>query len=207
MGKISKALEKSKKEQEQLQKDPFRSFKNHRRDKSRPADKFDKDRNRSDSQPAPNAKLGTIHTLLDDSVRNETAERYAASSKEKLQDPEEIKPVRKNTTPETSDEIKQEREINDNSSVKKRGEPPRPSKDERGSRRRPIELFDKDITGLDFQPTPISKQDTIRALLDNSTKMETIESYAKPSKEKVQVAEKVRLGRKDPTLESSDDTK
>ena len=111
MGKISKALEKSKKEQEQLQKDPFRSFKNHRRDKSRPADKFDKDRNRSDSQPAPNAKLGTIHTLLDDSVRNETAERYTASSKEKVQDPEEIKPVRKNTTPETNEKLNKKEKL------------------------------------------------------------------------------------------------
>jgi hypothetical protein len=63
-------------------------------------------------------------------------------------------------------------------------------RDERGNKRRPTELYDKDITGLDFQPTPISKQDTIRALLDDSAKMETSESGTTSSKEKVQAAEK-----------------
>jgi hypothetical protein len=207
MGKISKALEKSKKEQELLQKDPFRSFKNHPVDTPPPKNIHNKNRSGLNSPTTRDSNFGSIHTLLDDSAKMRTADRFRRSSIDKVQNPEKINSVRKDPKPDTNAKIKQERETDVSLSVNKKNEPPRPSKDERGNRRRPTDIFDKEITGLDFQPTPITKLTTIRALLDDSTKKEAIESCTQPSKEKGQAAEKVRSGRKDPTLEPSNDTK
>ena len=190
-----------------MQKNQLRSFKNQPGGKGQPHNIHNKDRSGINSAPTPNSNFGSIHTLLDDSAKMRTAERFRRSSIDKVQNPEKINSVRKDPKPDTNAKIKQEREPDVSLSVNKKNEPPRPPKDERGNRRRPTDIFDKEITGLDFQPTPITKLTTIRALLDDSTKKEAIESCTQPSKEKGQAAEKVRSGRKDPTLEPSDDTK
>ena len=83
MGKIHKALEKSKKEQQQLQKDPFGSLKPQVKDSRRSVDIPSKVRDKTDYNAATESKLSTIHALLDDKVKMKPVEREAQSFKEK----------------------------------------------------------------------------------------------------------------------------
>ena len=99
MGKIHKALEKSKKEKKQQQKKVFKTFKdqiesrkqntdipinddsklsfqpafkNHQGSKRRPPKKQNKEQHSGlEFQPTPGSKLGLIHPLLEDSVDEE----------------------------------------------------------------------------------------------------------------------------------------
>jgi hypothetical protein len=111
MGKIHKALEKSKKEKKQQQKKIFKSFKdkiesrernidipvrkddqlnfqptlkNQRGVKQRAAKKQNKEHNGLEFQPTPGSKLGLIHPLLEDTGDRETVNRKKNKSLKKL---------------------------------------------------------------------------------------------------------------------------
>ena len=126
MGKIHKALEKSKKEQQQSQKNPYGSFKTQLKDRQREKDILGKGRDKIDSKTPADSKLGAIHALLDDTAKTKTATGDARSLKETRQTHDGIRSDNRDQTAEVIDKIKPERIADSVLSDKNRYAPPRP---------------------------------------------------------------------------------
>jgi capsular exopolysaccharide synthesis family protein len=126
MGKIHKALEKSKKEQQQSQKNPFGSLKTQLKDRRRSKVIVGKDREKRNLKTTADSKLAAIHALLDDTAKTKTTTPDARSLREPVQAPDDIRSDNRDQIPEVIDKIKPEREVDPVVSKKKRYEPPRP---------------------------------------------------------------------------------
>ncbi len=110
MGKIHKALEKSKKERQQSQKDPFGSFKSELKDRRRPIDTIEKDPGSRNFQTTADSKLGGIHALLDDTAKIKSTKGDASSSIDAVQAPSDFKPNDRKKFLDNKREIRQERQ-------------------------------------------------------------------------------------------------
>jgi len=128
MGKIHKALEKSKKEQQQSKKDPFGSLKTQLKDRRRPVDIPTQDRDNISSQTTAESKLSAIHALLDDKAKVKTTRRDTRSFNRKYQSPGAIKADKHAPIPEKNNAIKPKREIDVGIRDSKKNEPPPPLK-------------------------------------------------------------------------------
>ncbi len=126
MGKIHKALEKSKKEQQQSQKNPFGSLKTQLKDRRRSKVIVGKDREKRNLKTTADSKLAAIHALLDDTAKTKTTTPDARSLREPVQAHDDIRSDNRDQIPEVIDKIKPEREVDPVVSKKKRYEPPRP---------------------------------------------------------------------------------
>ncbi len=82
MGKIHKALEKSKKELQQEPKNPYESLKNRRNNRLKASDTHGYERHRSDDQNISESKLESIHALLDEASVMEKFNEEADSPKD-----------------------------------------------------------------------------------------------------------------------------
>jgi protein-tyrosine kinase len=134
MGKIHKALEKSKKDRQQAQKGPIGSFNIHPENKRRSIDVMEKKQDRIESRPAADSELSTIHALLGDTVQAKPIESDASPSKEEVQSLEREKIDGRIRKTEITDEIQQKRfagggEVDNN---KNKYEPSPRSKKEEG---------------------------------------------------------------------------
>ena len=125
MGKIHKALEKSKKEQQQSLKNPFGSLNTQLKDRRKPGKMPGNDRDKIDYQTKTDSKLGTIHALLDDTVKTKTATIDAKSLEEEDQAREKIRSDNRDQRPEVIDELNIEREVDSVLNKNKIYEPPR----------------------------------------------------------------------------------
>lgn len=88
MGKIHKALEKSKKEQQQATKNPYGSLNARLKERRRQLEARGGIDGRSDRQPISDSKLESIHALLDDSETPQITQRAQTSLKDSVEDHE-----------------------------------------------------------------------------------------------------------------------
>ena len=171
MGKIHKALEKSKKEQQQSKKNPYHSFKAKRKLNQKPRNLSGESRDRIKSQATVDKDLGAIHNLLNDPTNIGSADRSAKSTSIVQKTPTKLKSNTKKLTPGGKVDVKIERNIGTETSTKDNEE-----QSENWMPEEDIHLIDNAVDVVRNQQTQENMSQKIVSLKNNK-KSESIVRY------------------------------
>ena len=122
MGKIHKALEKSKKEQKQALQNPYGLLKSRLENRPFSHDSNDNEGDRLESRLNSNPKLESIHALLNDASNRETVRGDLDTLDSTATDHDNVSPTQQDRLPRSGGVISQKREIESGVTENKKNE-------------------------------------------------------------------------------------